>query len=168
MPPVLYYVTVYFENGYVLTPNVFVRPTADEAFKLANAIVMKNAPRYQRMSARKMEYLSSFEITDDFYHQVIEEEHQEWSPEFNREMVVAGESGIPEVVTTILEGKIQDPKDRQFFPKGPAYFLDEWYFTTDTEEARKLMKKSNLPLFIPARHAHLYRPTEEVVWSGWN
>lgn len=167
-PAVLYYVTVYFENGYVLTPNVFVRPTAEEAFNLANKIVMRNAPRYQKMSARKMEYVESFPITEDFYHTVSNEDHQEWSPEFNREMVEAGEEAIPEVLVTVLTGKIENKDDRKLFPKGSAYFLDEWYYTTDVEEARELMKESNLPLFIPAEHAHLYRPTEEVVWSGWN
>lgn len=168
VPPVLFYATVYFENEFILVPNVFVRPTIEDVFSLANAIVLQNAPRYKKMSARKLEYVDSFEITEDFYHQVIEEEHQEWSPEFNREMVISGEAAIPDVMVTVLTGKITNKQDKKFFPKGDAFFLDEWYYTSDPKEAKEMMKKSNLPLFIPARWAHLYKPTEEVVWSGWN
>ncbi len=167
-PPTLYYGSVYFDNNYVLVPNIFVRPSIDEVFALANSIVLLNAPRYQKIRARKLEYVDSFVIDDDFYHPVPQENQKEWTPEFNREQVVGGEAAIPNALVTILIGKITNKRDKKFFPKGDAFFLDEWYHTSDPKEARELMKKSDLPLFIPAQWAHLYKPTEEVIWSGWN
>lgn len=161
MPPSLYYVTVYFENGIFRTPNLFVRPTPDEAFQFANRFLMEEDFKYRKMSARKMEFVSSNEITPDFYHDVPQEQHIDWTGEFNQNMVTAGEAKIPNVLAVILTGKAPGVK-------GTSYFLDEWYNTTDEKEAMKLMQKSNLPLFIPAKIAHLYHPTTELHWTSWN
>lgn len=161
VPQTLYYVTVYFDNSLIRTPNLFVKPTVDEAFVFANKFLVEDGLRYRKMSARKIEYTASFDITPDFYHSVSEELHTEWTGEFNQEMVSSGEQAIPNSLVVILSGKAPGVR-------GSAYFLDEWYFTSDTDKAVALMKQSNLPLFIPARTAHLYRPTDELHWTSWN
>lgn len=161
VPPVLYFVTVYFDNGVVRTPNLFVKTTPDEAFSFANKFLVEDDYRYRKMSARKLEFVKTFEITPDFYREVSPEEHRDWSGEFNQELVSAGIEKIPNVLVVILTGKAPGVR-------GTSYFLDEWYPTTDVSKAINLMKKSSLPLFIPARFGHLYRPLEEIHWSGWN
>lgn len=161
MPSELYYVSVFFDNNTVRTPNLFVRPTSEEAFIFANKFLMEEGFKYRKMSARKMEFVVSKEITLDFYHEVIETDHIDWTGEFNQQMVSTGEKQIPNVLTVILTGKAPGVK-------GTSYFLDEWYHTTDPVQAMEQMKKSNLPLFIPAKIAHLYHPTDEIHWTSWN
>lgn len=161
IPSALYYVSVYFENGTIRTPNLFVRPDVEEAFVFANEFLMDEDFKYRKMSARKMEYVASKEITLDFYHEVAQTDHRSWSGEFNQAMVSSGEKQIPNVLTVILTGKAPGVK-------GISYFLDEWYFTNSVEEAMLQMKESNLPLFIPAKTAHLYKPTNEIHWTSWN
>lgn len=160
-PKTLYYVTIYFEDDTRRTPNYFLWPSATEAFKNANTAIISETYRYKRLSARRLDYRGSFKITSDFYHNVPDDDHIEWSAEFNESMVVEGESAIPNVLVTLLAGKLTGDKTTRFF-------LDEWYKTANLEEAKVLMKKSNLPLFVPAKEAHLYQPTTDVKWTSWN
>ena len=160
-PKILYYVTIYFEDDTRRTPNYFLWETVTGAFKNANNAVISESYRYKRLSARRLDYRGSFKITPDFYHPVSEDDHIDWSAEFNESMVIGGESAIPKVLVTLLSGKLAGEKT-------PRLFLDEWYKTSNLEEAKVLMRKSNLPLFVPAKEAHLYQPTTDVKWTSWN
>ena|SRR3989344_5916051 len=160
-PQILYYVSAFFGNGIIRTPNLFVRPTVDEAFSFANKFLIEEDFKYRKMSARKMEFIASKKITLDFYHEVVEADRIIWTGEFNQAMVSGGEKLIPDVLTVVLPGIAPGVS-------GTSYFLDEWYHTTDIEVAMEQMKNSNLPLFIPTTIAHLYRPTNEIHWTSWN
>lgn len=160
IPKTLFYVTIHFPDGARRTPNFFLWETVEEAFKGANDLVVESGMKYRSLSARKIVFKKTIPITPDFYHEVPEGESVSWTPEFNQEMIDAGEKIIPNALLVVLSHKGGAKK--------PDLFLDEWFHTNSIEKAMAMMKKSNLPLFIGTKFAHVYKPTNEVHWTGWN
>lgn len=160
IPKTLYYVTIHFPDGTRRTPNFFLWETVDEAFKGANDMVLEGGMKYRSLSARKIIFKKSIPITQEFFHEVPEGESVSWTPEFNQSMVDAGEVQIPNALVVILSHKGGARK--------PDLFLDEWFHTSNVAKAMSMMKHSNLPLFIGTKVAHVYEPTTEVHWTGWN
>lgn len=160
VPKVLYYVTIHFPDGTRRTPNFFLWENIDDAFKGANDLVLEGGMKYRSLSARKIVFKKTVPITPDFFHEVPEGEAVTWTPEFNQSMIDLGETKIPKALVVVLSHKGG--------AKQPDLFLDEWFHTDKVNQAMALMKKSNLPLFIGTKVAHVYKPTEEVHWTGWN